>query len=179
MTARTGLRVVIGALSLASAAASAAGADSDCVRSEPTPLFADASPHVRDHTFRVRSRHEATEHFRLDGGVEVIVEHGGCEYVVATLRFRGPALGDGNPYATAARLLQTLQADGAQIPFQLNAAARTLNVLARNRPMPAFGTEHVVTDDGEAPLQAGIRLDRASGNGKVGSVQVTLFRGPL
>jgi putative intracellular protease/amidase len=179
LNARAYVRAGVAVLIVGSAAVAAAATDADCVRSEPAPLFAAATPHVRDHTFRVRSSHEAVEQFRLDGGVEVIVEHGGCEYVVATLRFRGPAVSDGNPYATTARLLRTLQREGPQIPFQLDAAVRTLDELARRRPQPALGSEHAVAGDGEAPLQAAIRLDRADRDRKPGSVQVTLFRGPL
>jgi hypothetical protein len=176
MSARARLHAAVAALLLGSAAAAP---DADCTRSEPAPLFAGTSPQVQRHTFQAVSPHDAVERFRIDGGIDVMVKHGGCEYVVVTLQFRGPLPGAGNPYATAARQLRVLRKDGAQIPFQLDAAARTLDAQALRSPRPAFGTEYPVDGDGDAPLQAGVKVDGAHRGARDGRVQVTLFRGPL
>ena len=158
----------------------------DCVTAPPTPMFSTARRDIQSHGFRRKSAHEAIERLRLGPDTQVRVEHGGCEYVVAKLRFESPDLfanryADGLAYEQAAALLGRLQAlrPARGFDFDLRLARKTLLAAAGRKRPPGLGEEFHVRGDGVPPLEAVLQVEAAGRRGKGGFVDVTLFRGPL
>jgi len=156
----------------------------DCVRSTPSPVFAAARKDVQAHIFTLKSDHEAVERFKLAPGMQVKVEHGGCEYFVTKIRFEAPELfaktyTDAMAYETAASLLRTLNNARPEVGFDLGLASETLLAEARRKRTPKLDHELSIQGDGVPPLQARIVIDAAGRARSLGYLEVTLFRGPL
>lgn len=157
----------------------------DCVRGEPTPLFAGTGKeNISGHRFTLTSEHEAKEEFRFGSTTKVEVTHGGCEYVVLTMRVKSASLfatkySHELAYREAARFLQQLTRLRPEITFDLEQAAATLLKASTARRSVILDRELVVIGDGAPPLQAGIKVASARRQESVGYFAVTLFRGPL
>ena len=161
---------------------SAARADG-CVRNTPAPLFASGRQDIGAHAFSLQSDHEAVERFQLASGTEVEVRHGGCEYIVTTLRLTSPALfakgySAAQAYRSAAAALQQLQGLHAATHFDLPLAAASL-LRESGHPHPRLDRELRVRGDGETPLEAGVKIVSAGRRAGSGHIEVSLFRGPL
>lgn len=175
--------LVLGFSLIAGIMCSTARAD-DCVRSTPTPMFPAGRSDIQSHRFTIESDHEAVEQFRLGPLTQVKVEHGGCEYVVAKLRFESPSLfektySDALAYQNAVSLLRQLKDARPDITFDLELASRTLLKEAGSRRGTRLGRELAVRGDGVSPLQAVIVVGAAGREKSSGFLEVTLFRGPL
>lgn len=156
----------------------------DCVRSTPSAIFAADRGDIRAHTFTLKSEHEAIERFRLASGIRVEVAHGGCEYLVNTLRFesnhlfaKGWSVADS--YKEAASMLRMLQGAHAETNFDLGLAAATLLEESGRKRNPTMNRELAIHGDGEPPLEAGVKISAAGRRKGAGYLEVTLFRGPL
>lgn len=178
-------RFVVGLALVAGTMCAPVRAD-DCVTGAPTPMFSAARRDIPAHAFQRKSAHEAIERFRLGPDVQVRVEHGGCEYVVAKFRFESPGLfanshADGLAYEQAAALLGRLKAlrPERDFDFDLGLAGKTLLQAARRKRPPGLGEELHVRGDGVAPLEAVLQVEAAGRRGASGYVEVSLFRGPL
>jgi hypothetical protein len=151
----------------------------DCVRSEPSPIFAANRSDIQSHTFTTQSDHEALERFRMAPGISVEARHGGCEYFLTSYRFESPELfakgySVTQAYQAGAKLLRQLQQLHAETGFDLVLAAG-----AMQHGAPALDLELPVRGDGVPPLETTMSLQAAGRQNGMGFVQIVLFRGPL
>jgi len=160
------------------------GRADDCVRSEPFPAFSPNHKNILEHRFELTSKHVAIERFRLASGMQVEVQHGGCEYFVSRFKFESkelltPPRSVAGAYKKAAALLQALQRLNPDAGFDLQLAAEALLREAAGNRDPRIDRELPVRGDGVPPLEAVVKVDSVSRLSTAGRIEVTLFRGPL
>ncbi|WP_147373948.1 hypothetical protein [Massilia cavernae] len=156
----------------------------DCVRGEPVPVFAPTKSGLRSYQFRSPAGEGARELGSLGPGESLEIRHGGCEYLVMTIRFtsrklRRQDVSGANAYPLAAGVLQRMHKLKAQSPYDLVLAAKTLIDASRRRSHPDFGESLPVDGDGIDFLQTQIQIDKAGLSHGFGFVEFSLFKGPL
>ncbi|MGO4467784.1 M13 family metallopeptidase [Pseudoduganella sp. RAF53_2] len=140
-----------------------APAPGDCVRSAPAPAFNAKQPGIRSYRFSPVSDHEAREYLALTTGESVDIRHGGCEYLVTTLRIKSKSIpirltAGRDAFLTAANLLRRLRQLKDTSGFDLALAANTLSAAAKGNP--AFEEPLAVEGDGTDFLQAQVASGR-------------------
>jgi len=162
------------------------GAESECVRGEPEPLYSRKNSKIKSHSFTLRSRTEAIENIVSLSGDRVIIMHGGCEYYVNSFRYESDEISASNPSAPywgaeAAKALRRLHALGLTGVFDYVKAAETLEKLINEPEHLSFDSEIPVEGDGTDFLQTRVVL---KGGGRLqgqtgGYVAFELLKGPL
>ena len=156
----------------------------ECIRGEPEPALPAGQPGIVESTFTPRSSTEALEVVRFDDGAELRIEHGGCEYYLATLEVRDPALDvDGGDvpaaYRAAAAWLRRLAMLEPALSFDFALAAETLERMPGAKRDLAFDEDIRVDGDGTDFLQTQVAVVSAPRDDKAGTLRIRLFKGPL
>jgi hypothetical protein len=156
----------------------------ECIRGEPSPALPAGKPGIVESTFTPRSPTEALEVVRLDDGAQVRIEHGGCEYYLATLEIRDPALAvDGTDvpaaYRAAAAWLRRLAALEPEIGFDFALAAKKLERMPAAKRDLGYDEDIHVDGDGTDFLQTQVAVVSAARDGRGGTLCIRLFKGPL
>lgn len=155
-----------------------------CPRGEPEAVFRQDIPAVASRSFRLKNSHMATEMVRLKGGVRLVIQHSGCEYVVITIAVE-PAtaaqseLGRHEAFAAASAWLSRLHGFGVVTPFDLGLAAKTLQKQLSKPVVPRWDKEIPVVGSGTDFLQTRVTVEKPDANRKAGTVQFSLITGPL
>ena len=157
--------------------------DSTCPRSEPTPILQAKSNAIVSHSFQLTDG-TGVEEVQLRSGEAIRIKNWGCEYYVLTFSIepaiaRKAGLGSRAAYERAAAWLLRLKELHGDIPFDLDLAARALRQQYRKNHTPVFGTEVPVVGDGTDFLQTHILVEQPEGIRKAGTLQFSLFKGPL
>jgi hypothetical protein len=156
----------------------------ECIRGEPEPALPAGKPGIVESTFTPRSSTEALEVVRFDDGAQVRIEHGGCEYYLATLEIRDPSLhADGSDvpaaYRAAAAWLRRLAVLEPALGFDFVLAAKKLERMPGAKRDLAFDEDIRVDGDGTDFLQTQVAVVSASRDDQVGTLRIRLFKGPL
>ena len=159
-----------------------APADSGCPRNEPAPVFSTRSQAILTQSFR-RVDGAGTEVLRLKSGQTIRVKNWGCEYYVVTFLVEptatGRNLGVRAAYELAADWLVRIKELGANLPFDLELAARTLRRHYREARNLAFDSEIAVESGGSDFLQTKVMVEQPDEGRKAGAIQFSIFTGPL
>lgn len=146
--------------------ASAAKPGDHCYRPIPKAILASQAG-VVSHTFKHTAAREAMETATLDGGVNLSITHWGCRATMLTITVEAKSLPDlskdvSGGYLEAARQIRHLAALKARTGFNLERAARALEVAAKRskglayiRPVSIPGSaKDKVTVQGAGPNRA-------------------------
>ena len=157
--------------------------DSNCPRSEPTPILQAKSSAIVRQSFQLTDG-TGVEEVQLRSGEAIRVKNSGCEYYVLTFLIepataREPGLSARAAYERAAVWLLRLKELHGDTPFDLDLAARALRQHYQKNRTPVFGTEIPVVGDGTEFLQTQVQVEQPEENRKTGTLQFSLSKGPL
>jgi len=156
----------------------------ECMRGRPYPVFSKNRSEISTHHFSLKSEHEANERVQLKAGALIQIHHWGCEYYAITFKIESPDILKSSTSKEAAfrdaiaqlRNLKQLNADSI---FDLSLAANTLEKAITNPSSVEFDQEFPVAGDGTDFLQTQVKVDKAERHAQNGSIEITLFKGPL
>ncbi|MGA1876129.1 MAG: hypothetical protein ACMUIA_11030 [bacterium] len=165
----------------------AAGQDEQCVRGEPEPMFRRENPRIKEHSFHLKSSHEAGEEVLFDSGDLLFIENGGCEYFVNIFRyesesFQGEESNIRSWFQKSVDVLKILAEAEPHTVFDFRKAAATLgSKIGSSSDLTFDHMPYPVENDGSEFLQTqvvvlkgGMIPEKASG-----FVEFKLFKGPL
>jgi hypothetical protein len=162
-------------------------AKEECIRGEPEPLFNQQSPNVKQHTFTLKSSHEADEEVLFKSGDVLKIKNWGCEYFVNTFHYESKSIQGSNSdvsywFRESANALKKVSESNPNVMFDFQKAAMTLESKIKEGSELSF--DHLpfpVDGDGVEFLQTQVVVKNGGllKEKKVGFVDFELMKGPL